>query len=168
MLMREVTVHPRVVELKQRLRLASHPEGGCFSELFRSPGRVQPADGRGERPAVTTIYFLLAAGELGRWHQVLSDEIWHFYEGDALELHTIDPRTWEIESIILGPEAGRARAVHVVRAGCWQAARSTGQYTLVGCTVAPGFDYQDYKIFEPGSAEAEQLHRRFPELVEFL
>jgi predicted cupin superfamily sugar epimerase len=117
---------------------------------------------------VTTIYFLLVAGERARWHQVDSDELWHFYEGDPLELHTIDPGTWETKCLRLGPPNADASLVQAIAAGCWQAARTSGTYTLAGCTVAPGFEYQDYRILDNGSREAAEVRRRFPELAVFL
>ena len=80
----------RAAELIASLDLAPHPEGGFFRELYRSDSRVQPLDGRPERRALTTIYVLLPAGEVSRWHRVGSDEVWHFFEGDPLELFTID------------------------------------------------------------------------------
>lgn len=158
----------RVEELARDLGLRPHAEGGLFAEVFRSEANVLPTDGRSERSAVTTIYYLLAAGERGRWHQVRSDELWHYYEGDRLELLWIDPRTGQSGTLILGPEGDGAHAVAVIRSGWWQAARTTGQYTLVGCTVAPGFEYGDYTIFGPGSQEAEVIRRRFPHAQELL
>jgi len=158
----------RVKELASELGLGPHPEGGQFAEVFRSAMNVLTADGRGERSAVTTIYFLLVAGERSRWHQVLSDELWHFYEGDRLELYWIDPRTWQSGIIVLGPEAEGAHSIGVIRSGWWQAARTTGDYTLVGCTVAPGFEYKDYTILGPESEEAEVIRHKFPGAAEFL
>jgi len=158
----------RVRQLVRELGMEPHPEGGHFAELYRSPSRVTLADGRGERSSVTTIYFLLAAGERARWHCVESDELWHFYEGDPLDLHCVDPGAWEAQILRLGPQADGMSPVHVIRAGCWQAACTKGRYTLAGCTVAPGFEYRDYRIFQAGSAEAAELRRRFPDLVRFL
>jgi len=158
----------RVRKLVEELGMAPHAEGGHFAEVFRSPSRVTLADGRGERSAVTTIYFLLAEGEQARWHCVESDEIWHFYEGDPLDLHCIDPGTWEAQILRLGPHAEGVRPIQAIRAGWWQAACTTGGYTLAGCTVAPGFEYGDYRIFEEGSAEAVELRHRFPGLARFL
>ena len=160
-------MHPRARELIEKLDLTPHPEGGHFSEVYRSPNTVQPSDDREERAAVTTIYFLLTKGERSRWHQVRSDELWHFYEGDPLELQAIDPRTWTRKCMLLGPEGRGGNAVQVIPSGWWQAARTTGEYTLVGCTVAPGFEYDDYTIFSEDSNEVEEIRRRFPDLAAF-
>src|ERR1044071_1938084 len=127
---------PRARELLNPLRMRPHPEGGHYAELFRSAQRVQVLDRRVERSALTTIYFLLAAGEFSRWHRVVSDEVWHYHEGDAIELLVCDARA--LRRVQLGPVAGATRPTIVVPAGTWQAARATGAYTLVGCTVGPG------------------------------
>src|SRR5919107_5338063 len=83
----KVTVSPdRHRELIAGLALEAHPEGGYYSEVYRSPSVVKPWDGREPRPALTTIYFLLPRGQVSRWHRVQSDEVWHFYEGAPLEL----------------------------------------------------------------------------------
>lgn len=164
----EVCVHKRAATLIEKLNLKLHQEGGHFAEVYRSSSKVQPADDRGERSAVTTIYFLLLAGELNRWHQVRSDELWHHYEGAPLELQLIDPQTWERKSLILGPEGSGGDAVQVIPEGCWQAARTTGAYTLVGCTVAPGFEYADFKLLSEDADDAEEIRRRFPELAVFI
>ena len=83
-------MHARAAELIAQLSLQPHPEGGYYREVFRSAGVVTPADGRGARAALTTIYFLLPAGAASRWHRVTSDEVWHFYEGDPIELLELD------------------------------------------------------------------------------
>ena len=161
-------MHPRASVLIRNLRLEPHSEGGRFSQVFRSPFIVQPSDGRDERSAVTSIYFLLQGGERSRWHRVLSDELWHYYEGDPLELYSIDPKTWKAGRLLLGREDGTAHPLQIIPSGYWQAARTTDEYTLVGCTVAPGFEYRDFQIFEPGSAEAGEIRQRFPGLADFL
>ena len=79
-------MHPRAADLVSVLDLRPHPEGGFYREVHRSTSRVTTGDARGERAAITTIYFLLTAGAQSRWHRVDSDEVWHFYEGDPLEL----------------------------------------------------------------------------------
>jgi uncharacterized protein len=158
----------RTAELVASLGLAPHPEGGHFREIYRSPAAVKPLDARTQRAALTTIYFLLAAGEVSRWHRVASDEVWHFYEGDPLELLEADPEWEQVRRTVLGPVADGRQPVHVVPAGSWQAARSTGAYTLVGCTVGPGFEFADFEMLDALPAEAERVRRRHPESARFL
>ena len=93
----------RPAALIRDLALVPHPEGGYFGEVYRSPTPVEPGDGRGSRSALTTIYFLLPFGSVSRWHQVLSDEVWHFYEGAPLELWIASPDGNVIRQIRLGP-----------------------------------------------------------------
>ena len=154
----------------QKLQLKKHPEGGYFREVYRSGEMISidvPKKNL-KRNVSTSIYFLLEGSQISKFHRLKSDELWHFCEGDPLDLHCIDPGAWEAQILRLGPRAEGVSLVHVIRAGCWQAACSTGGYTLVGCTVAPGFEYRDYRIFEDGSAEAAELRRRFPGLARFL
>ena len=158
----------RAAEVIKSLNLKPHPEGGHFTEIYRSTSKVKPMDERGERTAVTAIYFLLRAGEVSRWHRVSSDELWHHYEGAPLELYLIDPQSWEKKLMLLGPEDSGGSFIQVIPGGCWQAAHTTGEYSLVGCVVAPGFEYKDYTLFLEDSPEADEIHRRFPELAEFL
>ena len=129
-------MHPRAHELIETLGLQPHPEGGWYRQVYKSSERVtRQADGA-DRTAITTIYFLLAEGTFSRPHRVQSDEVWHFYEGDPLELII------EGEHFILDP----ANRVHVVPARKWQSARPCGAYTLVGCTVGPGFEFDDFEM----------------------
>ena len=127
----------RLIEL---LDLKPHPEGGHFRETFR--------DGNPGRAYSTAIYFLLKAGEESRWHRVDAAEVWHFYRGAPLELCI------GRQAYVLGSDIDAAQAPQiVVPAGAWQAARSLGDYTLVGCTVAPGFEFDHFEMapdgFEP-------------------
>jgi predicted cupin superfamily sugar epimerase len=118
------------------LELKPHPEGGYFRETFR--------DGAG-RGHSTAIYFLLKAGEVSRWHRVDAAEVWHFYRGAPLELR-IGKAVY-----VLGPDVEEAQAPQVVvPPGAWQSARSLGEYTLVGCTVAPGFDFAHFEMAPDG------------------
>jgi hypothetical protein len=80
----------------------------------------------------------------------------------------VDPQTWKKKRLLLGPEGSGGDAVQVVSSGCWQAARTTGEYTLVGSTVAPGFEYGDLKLMLPVSDDAEEIQRRFPELAVYI
>jgi uncharacterized protein len=141
----------------ESLGLRPHPEGGSYREFHRSAATVLPADGRTERSALTCIHFLLAAGQVSRWHRVLSDEVWHFVAGDPLELLESDLPFAATDRTLLADHAAGAAAVHVVRAGRWQAARPTGAWTLVSCTVGPGFDFADFTLLRDDPAAAAAM-----------
>jgi predicted cupin superfamily sugar epimerase len=158
----------RAAELVKELSLVPHPEGGLYREVYRSDCQVHPEDGRGLRPAITGIYFLLPAGALSRWHRVRSDELWHFYEGSSLELLVGTPSCDRIERHLLGPCSDNQYPMLTVRAGWWQAARSTGAYTLVGCTVGPGFDFADFVLAADLPSVATVFRSHDPALAEFL
>jgi predicted cupin superfamily sugar epimerase len=160
--------HPRVASLIDDLNLVPHPEGGYYAQIFQSSSQVAPADGRGARPALTTIYFLLPAGAQSRWHRVTSDEVWHFYEGAPLELLQLSADLRSFSSVALGPLGNRQAPVHTVVAGDWQAARSTGAYTLVGCTVGPGFDFKDFTMLGDLPHESARLRLEWPDAVGLL
>ncbi len=124
------------------LDLKPHPEGGHFRETFRDA----PAGGRG---ASTAIYYLLKAGEVSHWHRVDAAEVWHWHAGAPLVL-TISPNGHDAEARHLGPELRTGqRPQLVVPPGHWQTATSLGAWTLVGCTVAPGFDFAGFEMAPP-------------------
>ena len=155
----------RVTELIRTLRLEPHPEGGYYREIFRSSDSVVPPDGRGARSALTTIYFLLAEGTASRWHSVSSDEVWHLYEGGPLELLEIDDALTTLTRHRLAPIGdGEGAPVHTISSGNWQAARSLGAYTLVGCTVGPGFDFADFRMMSDDAEAAARVRARWPEM----
>ena len=158
----------RATELAKELGLAPHPEGGLYREVYRSESSVYPTDGRGSRPAITGIYFLLPAGAVSRWHRVQSDELWHFYEGAPLELWVAAPSGDRIGQRLLGPCSDTVQPMQIVRAGWWQAARSTGAYTLVGCTVGPGFEFSDFVLAANIPSAAAMFRSRDPALAELL
>ena len=129
----------------EALGLRPHPEGGHYVETWRADA---PAD---ERPAGTAIYYLLRAGERSHWHRVDAAEAWHFYAGDPLALSIApgsgtEPPTRHLLGTDLG--AGQRPQV-VVPAGEWQSAQPLGAWTLVGCTVAPGFRFEGFELAEP-------------------
>jgi predicted cupin superfamily sugar epimerase len=134
-----------------KLHLQPHPEGGWYSEVYRSTHRVISENQH--RSAMTSIYFLLEEGEVSRWHCVDADEAWHFYEGSQLELLIAPPDFSTIEIITLGEVWDGETPVHVVPAGWWQAARSTGSFSLVGCTVAPGFEFSGFRFLNESETE---------------
>jgi len=127
-----------------RLGLKPHPEGGHYRETFRDPQTID-----GSRAASTAIYFLLARGERSHCHRVDAAEIWHYHAGDPLTLRIADDNGQR--AIRLGADltAGEQPQA-VVPAHAWQAAESTGDWTLVGCTVAPGFDFAKFELAPPG------------------
>lgn len=166
-------------EIIRSLQLAPHPEGGWYREIYRSQRSIV-ADGAA-RSALTSIYYLLEQGQVSRWHIVDADEAWHFYCGAALALFTYDPQVRRLERHLLatpgqiaqtgqrtarerpapGPGEGGAgdmhiAPVHVVRAGVWQGARSLGAYSLVGCSVAPGFEFAGFRFV--ASLPGHQAH----------
>ena len=150
------------------LELVAHPEGGWFREVFRSEQATEPGDGRGERAALSVIYFLLARGERSRWHGLRSDEQWTFLEGDPLALYLADLERERKESVLLGPPGDGHLSTTIVQAGVWQAARTTGAYTLVTCTVGPGFEFQDFRFLEDDPLAAQRLASEWPEAAAFL
>jgi predicted cupin superfamily sugar epimerase len=139
-------MHPRAVELIRLLELQPHPEGGFYRRIHRSEGRVLRQTDGSERQALTSIYYLLTAGEVSRWHRVLADEAWHHYEGAPLDLFSFAADGGSAATHQLGPLQAGASPVHVVPAGWWQAARPFGDYALVGCTVGPGFEFEDFTL----------------------
>lgn len=152
----------RVAELIRTLGLVPHPEGGSYREIWRAPLGVEPDDRRGSRAALTQIYFLLPEGAISCWHRVRSDEIWHHYEGAPLELLRIPPDEMRIERARLGPLGDGQAPVECVPAHWWQAARSLGDFTLVGCTVGPGFEFADFEMLRDRPEQADALCRALP------
>lgn len=140
-------------EIIRHLELAPHPEGGHFKEVFRADLDVRTTHHTSARRASTAIYFLLRDDEFSALHRVSSDEVWHHYAGDALELHTLDENRHDVT--LLGADfAAGQRPLSVVTRGVWQAARIARRvhgYALCGCTVAPGFEFSDFEM--PDRAE---------------
>ncbi|SDL73610.1 cupin domain-containing protein [Pseudomonas indica] len=147
-------MHPRAAELIRELELLPHPEGGFYRRVFHSSNTL--ANGR---PCCTAIFFLLPAGVCGRWHRVDADELWHFYEGAPLEL-LIATTPAETRRERLGPVGPDCLPQRLVPAHAWQAARPLGDYSLVGCTVSPGFDFSGFRLL----AEDEQAQREWAAL----
>jgi predicted cupin superfamily sugar epimerase len=161
-------VSDRPAALVALLGLSPHPEGGYYGEVFRSTARVAADDGRGARRAVTTIYFLLPQGAVSRWHRIRSDEVWHFYEGEPLDLWIASPEGTLVRQYRLGPLDGEQSPVQTVPGGHWQAARPRGRYSLVGCTVAPGFEFQDFTLLGEEPEVEAALRTGYPALSELL
>lgn len=133
-------------EIIVALSLKQHPEGGWFAETYRDL-----SDGS-ERGVSSLIYFLLKKGERSHWHRLhTAVEVWHYYAGAPLTLYRACEGDDLTEALMLGPDlASGQRPQAVIPAGAWQAAETTGDFTLVGCTVAPGFIFSDFELAEPG------------------
>lgn len=146
----------------EKLGLTQHIEGGAFREVYRSvhllPQNVLSPQHHGARAASTSIYFLLQQGEFSAFHRIASDEIWHFYDGDILSIYEIDTNGI-LRTHFLGRDIDHGAALQIViPAGSWFASRvEAGQYALCGCTVAPGFDFEDFELANKG-----QLQQQFP------
>jgi hypothetical protein len=137
--------HPLTAEdVVRRLDLKPHPEGGWFRETFRDPHTV------GGRAASTAIYYLLAAGQRSHWHRVDAVEAWHFHAGAPLTLSLADADGLAQPAFTLGPDlTAHERPQAIVPKGWWQAAQSRGAWTLVSCTVAPGFQFGGFELAPP-------------------
>lgn len=147
-----------------RLQLQPHPEGGYFAETYRSAETIDhsclPARFSGDRSFGTAIYFLLESHHYSTLHRIQADEIWHFYTGGPLEVFVIEP-AGELTIIRLGPNPDRGEVFQaVVPAGCWFGAKPAPgtRYALVGCTVAPGFDFADFEL-----AQRDVLLNEYPQ-----
>lgn len=149
-------MHPRAQELITALQLQAHPEGGYYRRLYESSAQLD--DGR---LCGTAIIFLLPAGAASRWHRVDADELWHFYEGAPLEL-LVAEQSDAVRCARLGPVATGQLPQRLVPAHAWQAARSTGAFTLVGCTVTPGFDFAGFQLL----SDDPQAQRDWPMLAQ--
>jgi hypothetical protein len=131
-------------EIIALLGLTPHPEGGHYRQTWIE----EPYDGR---PSGTCIYFLLKGGERSHWHRVDATEIWHHYAGAPLVLRLCETETGPVREEVLGPDlATGARPQRIVPKDWWQAAQSTGEWTLVGCTVSPGFTFDGFELAAPG------------------
>jgi predicted cupin superfamily sugar epimerase len=147
----------------EKLRLEAHPEGGYFRQTYKSGMAIArdalPPGFSGARAASTAIYFLLEGKNFSAFHRLRSDEVWHFYAGSALVVHVIDS-SGQYSSILLGSDTETGQVFQaVVRAGCWFASEvEDGRgWALVGCTVAPGFEFEDFEM-----GKREELTGRYP------
>jgi predicted cupin superfamily sugar epimerase len=148
----------------EQLRLTPHVEGGAFREVYRSelviPRHSLPLLFQGDRNASTHIYFMLLKGQFSAFHRIAADEVWHFYSGDPLLIHEIT-HSGRLVTHRLGSDPDEATSlVTVIHAGSWfaSALADGAEYALVGCTVAPGFDFADFEL-----AERDVLVNQYPE-----
>ena len=159
----------KVKKLIDELELLPHPEGGWYKEVYRANEQIEvaglPERFGGSRSFSTSIYFLLAGDNFSAFHRIKSDELWHFYSGDGLTIHTL-ASNGEHRAIQLGNRLEMGETFQaVVPAGLWFASEPNGDenYALVGCTVAPGFDFADFEM-----AKRTSLQQQFPEHCELI
>ncbi len=149
----------------EQLQLTKHPEGGWFKETYRSafsfPGEHLPAAFHGDRNFCTCIYFLLEKDDFSALHCIASDELWHFYSGDPLIVYELEQDGY-LKEHKLGNDPSRGESFQaVIAAGSWFGAKPSAAhfgYTLAGCTVSPGFDFEDFKL-----AERAELTGKYPQ-----
>ena len=144
--------------------LIKHPEGGWFKEVYRSCLTV--TEHSRQRCALTHIYFSLDQEDVSRFHKVTSDEIWNLYEGEGLTLYLWDEQSRTLEEKILS--RAQREYCQVVPAGLWQAAVPFGKTVLVGCSVAPGFEFSDFELIDPDSAVAGDIIASHPRLARLI
>lgn len=147
----------------KQLALKPHPEGGFFRETYRSFGKLSGTSlnppRKGSRTFSTAIYFLLKKKQVSHFHRILSDEIWHFYHGDPLRIHFLFPDgNYAFQD--LGKDSSQASFQAIVPAGVWFGAslHPASRYALMGCTVAPGFDFSDFEL-----ANRKELLKQYPD-----
>lgn len=142
----------------ENLKLTPHPEGGYYKEIYRSKKSFQPKDFFGRRNYMTSIYFLLEKGNISHFHSIKSDEIWSYHAGDSLTVFVLYP-DGEMKKLIIGPNLEKGELLQaVVPEGAIFGSKSNGEYSLVGCIVSPGFDFNDFKLFK-----TSELLGRFPD-----
>jgi len=159
----------KMAKIITNLDLTPHPEGGYYRETYRSAGMINqnslPPVFTGERNYSTCIYFLLIAGSFSAFHRIVQDEIWHFYDGFPVILHLITP-DGKYSNICIGRDIDKGESPQfVVPGGTWFASEvsALNEFSLVGCTVSPGFDFIDFEL--PGRKE---LILKFPQLSEII
>lgn len=144
-----------------QLKLKAHPEGGYFTETYRSKMEAEFEGFEGKRNVSTGIYFLIDQGAFSAFHRIKSDEMWHFYAGDPLIIHMIDANG-RYSSQFLGANIESGECLQfVVPAGVWFASevKGNGKFSLLGCTVAPGFDFTDFELADSGLIDENPQHR---------
>lgn len=146
----------------KKYKLDKHPEGGWYKEIIRSKDMIL-FNGK-KRNAVTSIYFLLTKGEIGKWHAVDSDEIWIFLGGKPLELHQVNLKT---HKYYIGQIDTENRQI-LVSAGTWQAAKTKGEFSFVACVVAPGFEFEGFKLLKKDDPELKKILKLNKRAVEFI
>lgn len=152
----------------ERLQLQQHVEGGWYCEVYKAAQTINLTGNKQEKSAATHIYFLLQQQEFSALHRIASDELWHFYAGTALTVYEITVEGELIVHVLGNDPAKNEQHFCVIKAGSWFGAKTTGEgdYALVGCTVAPGFDFADFELAE--RAALLNLYPQYVQVIEML
>lgn len=150
--------------LIDQYKLIPHPEGGCYREIYKSNHFVTSLIINAPRRSVTHIYYLLVKNQISRFHKVVHDEIWNFYQGDPLKLIKYDGV--DIEEEVIGFKYGQYASI--IAGGIYQAAESTGDYSFVGCTVAPGFEFEDFSLLSDHAEAREAILKNYPRYQKYI
>lgn len=147
------------------LQLQQHIEGGWYAEVYKAAQKISLPGKTGEKTAATHIYFLLQQQEFSALHRIASDELWHFYTGTALTVYEITIDGLLIEHVLGNNPDNNEQHFCMIKGGSWFGARTTGEgaYALVGCTVAPGFDFADFEL-----AKQVEMLQQFPQHKEVI
>ena len=152
-----------VQDIIDRLQLQPHPEGGFYREIYRS-GTIVSIPECGPRVAMTCIYFLVTADSPSTWHRLRFEETWSHLSGSPLDLFSVPEDLSKLSVERLGPAEGETgEPLRVVPARAWQAAQTTGEYSLVACSVAPGFEFEDFTLLRDDRDRAQTFLSQFPE-----
>lgn len=149
----------------KKYNLIPHPEGGYYREIFRSKTQITSPAVNKKRTTATHIYFFLLEKQISKFHKVVHDEIWSFYQGDALKVIIFEGET--AKETIIGHRQKDGYTV-IIPGGCYQAAESIGEYSLVGCTVAPGFEFEDMSFLYQDESNKSKLLKSHPEYKKFI
>lgn len=151
-------------DLIAELNMQPHPEGGFFAEVYRANNTVESPINNAQRASLTHIYFLLLEGQVSRFHQVAHDEVWNYYCGAPLNLYhiqnskpLIETESCDIQTITIGEAPNYT---HIIPSYQWQAAETLGEFTLVGCSVAPGFDFEDFDFMRKDEHAWLEKHKK--------
>ncbi|MDG1754639.1 MAG: cupin domain-containing protein [Rhodothermales bacterium] len=156
----------RIKELIALHRMRPHPEGCFFAEVFRSENKVDPQDDRPTRSAVTAILFLMPEGDISRFHRVRSDEVWSHLEGAPVRQISLSPDLDQMNGFELSASKD-GQPLRVIPADWWQASVSMGSFSLVSCTVGPGFDFDDFEM-ACNSPSGSAIIAKYPHLAQFV
>ena len=145
------------------LALEPHPEGGYYREVYRSSGSFTPNEIGAERTYATSIYFLIERDNVSHFHSIKQDELWFYHAGAALSVYAISS-SGALDEMVIGRETNKGQVLQaVIPAGAIFGSKSTGDYSLVSCVVAPGFDFRDFILYPK-----KDLMERFPELLDII